>query len=69
MTVETEAEKIREKRSSTPAKGKGTRYSCLFSTVRQKAGTTYSLVKKRQGRDKEKIEHTDKKMSGKHLKK
>lgn len=28
---------------------KGTTYSCLFSTVHQKAGTTYSLIRKQSG--------------------
>ncbi len=33
--------KTEEKKKGT-ARGKGTRYSCLYSTVRKKAGTTYS---------------------------
>jgi len=31
-----------KKKDIVTARGKGTRYSCLYSTVRKKAGTTYS---------------------------
>lgn len=34
--------KKNEKKETGTARGKGTRYSCLYSTVRKKAGTTYS---------------------------
>ena len=37
--------KYREKQKKAQEKtekGKGTRYSCLYSTVRKKTGTTYS---------------------------
>ncbi|MDI6903657.1 MAG: hypothetical protein QMC77_07980 [Methanocellales archaeon] len=38
----TEKEREKEKKMLGTARGKGTRYSCLYSTVRKKAGTTYS---------------------------
>jgi hypothetical protein len=31
-----------EEKKKGIARGKGTRYSCLYSTVRRNAGTTYS---------------------------
>jgi len=31
-----------EKKKPGRERGKGTRYSCLYSTLRKKAGTTYS---------------------------
>ena len=37
--------KRENKKALSTSKGEGTTYSCLFSTVRQQSGTTYSLVK------------------------
>lgn len=36
------AKKEKEEKKKGTARGKGTRYSCLYPTVRKKAGTTYS---------------------------
>jgi len=43
----TEKEGGKEKKVLGTGRGEGTTYSCLYSTVRRKAGTTYPTVRGR----------------------